>query len=249
VQRLPLQLGEREAGQAFRRRVHVRAPLLRVHDEERQRGVLAHRPQQSHLLAERCLGRVDGRPRRVVAHGEDRAQTRAVGTHQRARAARSHDLAAVRAPDAPARVGDRLATEHRTRERQLGRRIRPPILGEQMVALRVRLRRDLQPRDAVQPLRRRVHERDPARGVGHDHPLGELAEHGGALGSSRSSRAVAAARAASASAHAVTSTCTTATWVTRPAASRTGVAVPLRPDGAARAARWRRPRRSAPPAA
>jgi hypothetical protein len=129
-----------------------------------------------------ALGALGVHPRRVVPDREHGAESLAGGPEHGARAADRGDLAAIRAADAPPRVHHRIAAEDGARERELGRRIGPAVLGEQVVRLGVVLRRDVEPGHAVQARRRVVDERDPPGRVRHDHPLGELREGGGDQG-------------------------------------------------------------------
>jgi hypothetical protein len=100
------------------------------------------------------------------------------GPDDRAGAPHGEHLGAVGAADAPARLAHDLAAEHGAGERQLGGRVRGAVVGEQVVGGRVRLGCHVELRDAVQTRGGRVHEGDPARGVGHDYALGELRQGG-----------------------------------------------------------------------
>jgi hypothetical protein len=126
--------------------------------------------------------RLGGRARRVVAQREHGAHARAGRVEQGARAPHGQHLRAVRTADAPRRLGDRLAAQHRPGERELRRRVRGAVDGAQAVRRGVLVDRHVEPRDAVDALGRRVHEGDPPLGVGDDDPLGELPEHRRPLG-------------------------------------------------------------------
>jgi predicted methyltransferase len=68
---------------------------------------------------------------------------------ERAGAAGGEHLAAVGAADPPAGVEHRLAAQRGTRERELVDRVRPAVVGEQVVAAGVVGRHHVEPRDAV----------------------------------------------------------------------------------------------------
>jgi hypothetical protein len=69
VQRLALQLIEREAREPLGRGVHVRAPLVRVHDQAGERGVLGDGAQSARLVVGARFG-IPHRPARVQARGD-----------------------------------------------------------------------------------------------------------------------------------------------------------------------------------
>ncbi|WP_246694916.1 hypothetical protein [Methylobacterium sp. WL6] len=84
----------------------------------------------------------------------------------------------VRPDDPPPRLPNRLPT-HRARQRQLKRRVRSPILGEEAVGVAVGIGLDIEASDTVDGSRSPVHHRDPAHRIGDDHALGELIKDDG----------------------------------------------------------------------
>ena len=138
---------------------------------------------QTELRVLRRTGDLTVVPGRLVAHRENRAHRAPVRGENRTRIAHRQDFAAVRSPDTPARLEHRLSAQDGTCEGKLRGRIRQSRFGEQVIAVGILVRRNVEPRHAMQPCRGGVDEGDAALRIRDDHALRELCHRNDERGS------------------------------------------------------------------
>jgi hypothetical protein len=143
-----------------------------VEDPDRRRGV-----EPTHALISSPHGLAQLHAFGDVVHDQHAADPPAILAEEGRGRSLGHHLRSIRAPDAPASVGDLLPPEGGASERELAGWVRGALQGEEAEHRAPALDGHVDFSHAMQPGRRGVHEREAARLVGEDHAVTDAVEH------------------------------------------------------------------------